>query len=115
MKILTIISLAVILCFGARTAQKSLNECLYELHKLSNELNGILYFGYTEQFEFATANEVLQNIEIYPEEVYEFERFIIRLKSEYDKSGGPTCFLDKAKAKEIEFNLKAVECEKLLK
>lgn len=84
MKILAIISIAVGLCFGAKTTQKSLNECL-------NELNDILYSGYLQNFELRLA---------------EFEQYMNRLKSGLDK-------LKKARAKDKELEQKSKECEKL--
>lgn len=113
MKIIAIISIAVGLCFGAKTTHKSLNECLYEFHKLSNELNGILYFGYLQNFELGLAEEAKSKINLYPEEEFEFEQYMNRLKSGFDKSNDPEYFLKKARAKSDEMEVKSKECERL--
>lgn len=95
--------------------KKSLNECMYELHKLQNQFNGILYFGYLEQNEQALAKEALDNIELYPEEEAEFEKYMNNLKSGYDKSQNETYFLDRAYKKEAELQQKLRECQRLEK
>ena len=94
---------------------KTLNECLYEFHKLENQLNIILYFGLREQFDLLGSQKALDSIELYPEETYEFEMYVNKLKAGYDKSESKTYFLDKAKGKDRELQLKASECERMKK
>lgn len=114
MKKLFSICLVASLAFASLSAkQKTFNECMYEFHKLENQLNVILYFGLSEQMDLVNAKQSLDAIELYPEETYEFELYVNKLKAGYDKNESKTYFLDKAKEKERELFIKSKECERL--
>ena len=110
------ISLAVVLCFGAGVKeQESLNECLHKYRKLSNEFNLIVGYAHLQNADLLSAEKARDKIILYPDEFDEFEEFRVRLESEYFKSNDRRYFADKAKTKINEMELKVKECEKLKK